>query len=459
MSTTHSLPYTRFIRQVRTEPMALLATAAAAAQAEALLRIAPWVESADAQSTIPARDALRDGAEETFDAYKFCGNYASGYQRAYAGMAAYRFRVPADALTGPDHVVSVALPLHVDRWLVDGARVAAYVSAVAEPSADLATLREGDAYADAELPMEYTEDVPPARIVIDKSKTLTITLPASTDALAYLYVVVSLEDYATVRGFWIEGGAMLVGAEAVTTFDADVTADSVLTEPYWAATSQIGHTTVGTPNVYSNSLLNWFARSVYGAAGLASDNADYIPACIRGALARRSPVASGTPTVIGVSSVWTAAAYERQGFADSLYGLRLFSAFPGQKFTKLGFRAAIPATTGAGRIRLVVYSFPGQPTGVTPSFIPEAATAAVIAADPFWKGTATVYDDSRATYTMTNHLSVLLDPTGHADTTEWAIDLTATGPMTLVYAMHVESIHPPIAATSLNFTPGDIYLR
>ena len=168
---------------------------------------------------------------------------------------------------------------------------------------------------------------------------------------------------------------------------------------------------------------------------------------------------SGTPTEIGVSSAWNAAAYERQGFADSLYGLRLFSAFPGQKFTKLGFHAAIPATTGAGRIRLVVYSFPGQPTGVTPSFIPEVATAAVIAADAFWNGIATAYDDSRATYAMTNRLSVLLDPIGHADTTEWAIDLTATGPMTLVYAMHVESIHPPIAATSLNFTPGDIYLR
>lgn len=457
MSTTHCLPYTRFTRQVRTSPMAVLAAAAAATQAETLLKVAPWVETTQLQATMPARNALQDGFADTYDAFKFCGNYAAGYQQAYAGMAAYRFAIPADALTGPDHVVSVALSMYVDRWLVEGVHVAAYLSNSAIPSTDWTTLTEGLAHSHSELPMTYTVDS--ERIVIDKTGTVTLTLPASTDALKYLYVVISLENYVSTRSFWIEGSAITTGATTVTTFDASVTADTVLTEPYWEATSQIGHATIGTPNVYSNSLLNWFARSVFGAAGLASDDANYIPACIRGVLARRSPVASGTPTEIGVSSVWTAAAYERQGFADSLYGLRLFSAYPGQKFTRLGFHAAIPATTGNGRIRLVVYSFPGQPAGTTPAFIPSAATAAVIAADAFWKGTATVYDDSLTTYTMTNRLSVLLDPAGHADTTEWAIDLTATGPMTLVYAMHVESIHPPIAATSLNFTPGDIYLR
>ncbi len=242
MSTTHTLPYTRFVRQVRTEPMALLATAAAAAQAEALLRAAPWQQVSTLQSTIPARDKTlqRDGFEPTWDAFKFPSNYSAGSQRAYAGMASYRFQIPAAALTGPAHIISIAMPLHVDRWLVDGVRVAAYVSASPEPSTDWATLRAGIACAEAELPMLYTEDEPPARIVVDKTKSLTVTLPVNTDALAYLYVVVSLEDYATIRGFWIEGGAMIIGTGAVTTFDASVVSDALAWRPIEAVTAVRG---------------------------------------------------------------------------------------------------------------------------------------------------------------------------------------------------------------------------
>lgn len=227
-STTHYLPFTRFTRQVATDAMAVLSTEAAALHAEDLLKVAPWMEAAatESKSTFPARNATQTGFNVLWDAFKFCGDYASGYQKAYAGMVAYRFKIPAAALSGPTHITSIALPLYVDRWLVDGVRVAAYLSASPVPPTDWTTCREGTVHKDAELPMEYTEDTPPVRIVVEKNETLTVSFAAGTDALAYLYVIVSLEDYTTVRGFWIEGAALIVGDRALTTFDGAIEPDA-----------------------------------------------------------------------------------------------------------------------------------------------------------------------------------------------------------------------------------------
>ena len=227
-STTHYLPFTRFTRQVSTDAMAVLSTEAAALHAEDLLKVAPWMEAADTESksTFPARSATQSGFNALWDAFKFCGDYASGYQKAYAGMVAYRFKIPAAALSGPTHITSIALPLYVDRWLVDGVRVAAYLSNSAVPPTDWTTCREGTVHVDAELPMEYTADTPPVRIVVEKDETLTVSFAPDTDALAYLYVIVSLEDYTTVRGFWIEGAALIVGDRALTTFDGAIEPDA-----------------------------------------------------------------------------------------------------------------------------------------------------------------------------------------------------------------------------------------
>lgn len=227
-STTHYLPFTRFTRQVSTDAMAVLSTEAAALHAEDLLKVAPWMEAADTESksTFPARDARQSGFNVLWDAFKFCGDYTSGYQKAYAGMVAYRFKIPAAALSGPTHITSIALPLYVDRWLVDGVRVAAYLSASPVPPTDWTTCREGTVHKDAELPMTYTEADPPVRIVVEKNETLTVSFAPDTDALAYLYVIVSLEDYTTVRGFWIEGAALIVGDRALTTFDGAIEPDA-----------------------------------------------------------------------------------------------------------------------------------------------------------------------------------------------------------------------------------------
>jgi len=228
-STTHNLPFVRFIRQVQTQPMALLATAAAAVQAESLLQSAPWQQSSQENSTFPPRmtsGQLGVPLAPLYDACKYVSDYADGNHLVRAGMVAYRYRVPSAATTGtPANVLSISVEAYVDRWLVDGITVAAYLSDDPSPAADWATLRSGDVALSAQLPMDYTADVPPARIVIEKNATLTLTFPAASAAKAYLYVILSLEDYSTARGFWVEGAALLIGDQAVTTFDTAVAAD------------------------------------------------------------------------------------------------------------------------------------------------------------------------------------------------------------------------------------------
>ncbi len=252
MSTTHTLDYVRFTRQGNTEPIALLSTEVAARQAYTLLQSAFWKEETDKNASFPARAAVLESGTpfSLFDAYKYCGDYADGKQKAYAGAVAYRFQIPAEALTGTvAEVVSVAVPLYVDRWLFDGVRIAAYVSDDETPPASWATVRDGDAKLSARLPMTYTEDDPPKRVVVEKNGTMTVTMPADLDSKKYLYVMVTLEDYESVRGFWIEGAGLLIGGENVVTFDRSVTADPDLSADYVQP--------IGMPDLGMATILGW----------------------------------------------------------------------------------------------------------------------------------------------------------------------------------------------------------
>ena len=266
-TTTHNLPCKRYTRQVVTDPQALLATNVAAANALMALKIAPWLASASSDDvTFPARNPLQDGLNDLWDAFKHVGNYASGYQQAYAGMVAYRYKVPADALTAPADVTSIAIPLYVDRWLVDGVRVSAYLSDTPTPPTDWTTAREGDVHLDAQLPMTYT-DPEGARIVIEKSDTITLTFPATTPAKQYLYVMITLEAYGTTRGFWIEGSSLTRGESAVTTFAVavaeDVDPDAGFEPPIATADLIYVH---GSPTAY-DGLTGPYADATYAQQG------------------------------------------------------------------------------------------------------------------------------------------------------------------------------------------------
>ena len=189
MSTTHTgLSFTRFVRQVHSGPSAVILAAAMAEQNLTKLQSAPWQPTTVTDAAMPPLNFSSNPIYPSYDAYKLVTDYVdgSGISTAYAGMVAYQIKLPADALTGTvANITQVQIPLHVDRWLMGGVRLAVIASAQPTPPTDWDTLRTGDAHADAQL------DTADPRA----DQHATITIPVSpTAAKAYLYIIVSLED-------------------------------------------------------------------------------------------------------------------------------------------------------------------------------------------------------------------------------------------------------------------------
>ena len=220
MPNTYNLPYTRFVRQAESPLSAKTDTAGIAEQTGAALRSAVWRLAAGNDSIMPVHSATQKGGhDDAHDACKFCGGYVAGMQRAYAACVAYRFRVPSEALTGTvAKLASVTVPLRVDRWLAAGARLTVYQSDSATPPETWADIRDGEAHAAAQLTVQDPR--------VDQTDEVTIALAAPTDAQKFVYVLLSLENYSDVRGYWIEGSARIVGNEVAASFDRAVTADA-----------------------------------------------------------------------------------------------------------------------------------------------------------------------------------------------------------------------------------------
>lgn len=402
MSTTHTaLPYRRFTRQVNTAAAPLSYTAGMAAAAAAALQAAPWVEQSTPASSMPVHTALIDAGAPTFDAYKFCGDYETGVQRAYAGMVAYRFRIPQDALTSGSvaDVVSVAVDLYTDRWCVDGARMAAYLSPSPVPSDAWSTLREGSIYTADLLPAPGDPDADPPTNT-DSSATITLTLPGSTAAAGYLYVVLSLEDYATTRGNWIEGSAALDGSSVSVVFSRSVAPDVATLDRILAYTALSGGLAVITSRwtnlgakyaVSGGSANRWLA---YTNAVEGFGTADMSTATVSDKVyVRIDPVDSGVNWQVDASG-WTANRY--------------LCAHRPMQLSRMSFSNTIPGATGAIAMFLVVYLIEGY----QPLLISDAQSA-----DPrFWSGELSSIE-----------LAATPDPTDHAAQVVYAGKLPSLG--------------------------------
>ena len=236
-TTTLKLPFKRFVAQVSSAP-ARSKSSYLALMAENLeaLKKCPWREAAVVPVPLTGHDFTASTQfSDAYDAFKLTGNYetANMTEIAYAGMAAYRFKIPASAMTGSVPVASVSLPVSRDRFLKDGLHVAAAISASAEPSADWETIRGSGALAASSVLAQS------AATLMDGSadaETVTLDLSgvSSGNPSAYLWVYVTLEDYTdrwtmyNAKGkqlYAVEGSAMLAGDGADVTFDGTVMAD------------------------------------------------------------------------------------------------------------------------------------------------------------------------------------------------------------------------------------------
>ena len=238
-SATHNLPFKRFVAQVSTGT-ARPKSSFIALMAENLeaLKACPWSEAADgADGSLVKHDfGALSHFYDGYDAFKMTGAWTSSSQTeiAFAGMAAYRFKIP-DAASSVA-LSSISLPISRDRFLKGGVHLAVALSDDETPSADWDVVRGTDAIS-ASAQLSNTAGYLTAAQPADGNVTLAAADFASLAETGYdyLWVYVTLEDYTDWwdkytadddRRYAIEGSAMLVGCSTTATFASAVAADS-----------------------------------------------------------------------------------------------------------------------------------------------------------------------------------------------------------------------------------------
>lgn len=154
---------------------------------------------------------------DNFDAALFCAGHSGGMHRAYANAAVYRYTMPDDAIGKT--LVSLAARVTSDPYNSEGARLHIFTNSTGELPMNCRILRGEN--ASGEIVADGTTVAAVARRtekLVGKETywyptTETCTLSpvdssTSTPGLAiqkYLFLVVALESYSTVRGNWLEG--------------------------------------------------------------------------------------------------------------------------------------------------------------------------------------------------------------------------------------------------------------
>jgi hypothetical protein len=216
-----------------------------------------------------------------FDCYQQGGDARkeTGTMCGYAGCVAYRFKIPAAAVSVA--LSSVALTIQRDRYCRAGVRVALVLSDSSAPSNDWSVVRgetEGaivsESTASTVLGVSswgFLSQKNVKNLVSGRAADSTITFNATGDdgfaALAetgrkYLWVYLTLEDY---QSFWtmynatdsryysIEGSAMLVASKSDFIFSEDVVSDSGSYHVAdWACTGTQTVTNVGNAQAFGN---------------------------------------------------------------------------------------------------------------------------------------------------------------------------------------------------------------
>ena len=154
---------------------------------------------------------------DNFDAALFCAGHSGGMHRAYANAAVYRYTMPDDAIGKT--LVSLAARVTSDPYNSEGARLHIFTNSTGEIPMNCRILRgenaSGEIVADgttvAAVAKRTEKLVGKETYWYPTTETCTLSpvdSSTSTPGLAiqkYLFLVVALESYSTVRGNWLEG--------------------------------------------------------------------------------------------------------------------------------------------------------------------------------------------------------------------------------------------------------------
>ena len=188
---------------------------------------APWSDDSR-EAMMPVHEYDRD--PPTGQAYKCVWGYDKVGRtiQSACGAECYTYRIPADALDdqnadGVALVQSVAMRIIGDRSLDQGVCIWCELSPVATPSplSNAIASFAGTAYLDTQSQLDADGNPITPNKRTGMSASITTDLEDATPEL-YLHVYLFLADYLSVRGAWIEGGAMFADGDAVVDFSRDV---------------------------------------------------------------------------------------------------------------------------------------------------------------------------------------------------------------------------------------------
>lgn len=247
-SETYKLNFKRWSLRGKSDVMSITAMPAMTTLAYDRMAAAQWIEVSEQESDLPPHDWAQSGFLDTYDAAKYCGDYAAGKQIAYACAACYTVKIPADALAGTvAKVEAILATVYGDRWLSEGAILSAFLTSSATPPAwatiidtaspsYIASSPDPAPEADAVTVPDWgapLRQITRSNTAPDNDYAATLAPATATNATAYLHVVIRLSDYIAVPQLsitgggtrdsaWIEGGAKIDGATIAVQFDRAV---------------------------------------------------------------------------------------------------------------------------------------------------------------------------------------------------------------------------------------------
>lgn len=234
------LPYTRYVCQVSTgEPRQKAGYVAMMEENLTSIQACAWKKVAVATSTLTPHDFTRETYfDDAYDAFKMTGAWAAATQKetAFAGMAAYVFKLPTNYVSGSATLVGVTIPVSRDKFCLGGVRVAVALGSSDTPSRSWDAVR-GAGAAGSETGLMEQSGVPYITKAAPANETVTVDL-TGTDSQTkptHMIVYVTLENYTDhwekysskeARNYAVEGSAMISGGEVEVEFSADVSADA-----------------------------------------------------------------------------------------------------------------------------------------------------------------------------------------------------------------------------------------
>ena len=204
-------------------------TAVRARTALEALMSAAWV-SDDREPTIPAHAYDRGLSSVRGDAFKATYGYdaSARTERSCAGAVCYVVRLRAGASGAT--LAGVAARVRGDRWLADGCRLSASLSASPNPPPlallMASTLHSGVLCVPADADPSGKPISPNKREGVEETALVdcsALSIPANS--MRWLVLCLYCEDYLSVRGAWVEGGAMLLPQTIAVEADGLATGD------------------------------------------------------------------------------------------------------------------------------------------------------------------------------------------------------------------------------------------